>query len=111
MKYGSKLEFFANLEAEGHHVPALDTRPKLFEDLVEDFNVFIELSASRHWDSMSGVPHPINFTEIESYLRIYDVIDQTQKMRLIKRIKLMDQVYLEYNREQHGRHTDNTKRK
>ncbi|HUT42742.1 MAG TPA: hypothetical protein VMW95_00290 [Desulfobacterales bacterium] len=111
MKYGSKLEFFANVEAEGGHIPALDDRPRLFEDLVEDFNIFIELSLGRQWDSMAGFPHPIKFSEIDAYLRIYDVNDQAQKLRLINRIKFMDQVYLEYHREQHGRHTDNTRRK
>ena len=110
MKYGAQLEFFYNVEAEGGYIPALDTRPKLFEDLVEDFNIFIELSSSRQWDSMAGIPHPIKFSEIEAYLRIYDVIDQTQKLRLIKRIKFMDQVYLEYHRKKDGGHTDNSGR-
>jgi len=89
----------------------LDTRPKLFEDLVEDFNIFTDLSSGRKFDSMSGTPHPISYIEIEAYLRIYNVDDQAQKLRLINRIKFMDQVYLEYHRKKDGGHTDNTRRK
>ena len=108
MKYGSKLEFFYNVEAEGGYIPALDTRPKLHDDLVADFNIFHDLSKSRQWDGMSGTPHSISFSEIEAYLRLHEVDDQTQKIRLINRLSFMDQIYCDYHRKKHGGHTDNT---
>ena len=110
MKYGSQLEFFENVEAEGGHIDALDRRPRIHADLVNDYNVFIELSEMRRWDSMSGTPSQIQFSEIEAYLRLYEVNDQTQKLRLIKRLRFMDNIYLEYYRKKDGRHKHNSKR-
>jgi len=89
----------------------LDSRPRLFDDLVVDFNIFIELSESRDWDSMAGMPKMISFTEIEAYLRLHAIIDQLQQQRLIKRLKILDNIFCEYYRKKHGGHTDNTRRK
>ena len=96
------------MEAEGGYIPALDTKPKLYNDLVEDFNIFLDLSGNRQWDGMAGIPHSILFSEIEAYMRLHEIDDSNH--RLLKRIVFMDQIYCEYHRKNHGRHTDSTGR-
>jgi hypothetical protein len=82
----------------------------LFDDLTEDFNIFIELSASRQWDSMAGLPQPLRFSELEAYMRLQRIENPLQQQRLLKRLQFMDQTYCNYYRENHGGHTDNSKR-
>ena len=96
------------MEAEGGHIPALDLRPKLHEDLKEDFDIFIDLSKNRQWDSMAGTPHSIQFSEIESYMHLYEIEDPDR--RLLKRLVFMDQIYCEHYRKNHGGHTDTPRR-
>ena len=60
----------------------------------------------RKWDSMSGIPLPIQLSEIESYMRLEEIKGPIEQQRLIKRLKTMDKIYREY----YGRHQHNAGR-
>jgi len=77
----------------------MEDRPILHEDLINDYSVFIELSKKRRIDGMSGHVFYINFSEIESYLRLMEIKDPDQRQRLIKRIEFMDNIYCKHSNE------------
>jgi len=54
---------------------------------------FVELSAHRNIDGMSGYIFPIHFSEIETYMRIKQIEDLSDRKHFIARIKFMDNVY------------------
>ena len=58
---------------------------------------------------MAGMPKMISFTEIEAYLRLHGISDSMQQQRLIKRLKILDNIFYEYYRKKHGGHTDKPK--
>lgn len=77
----------------------MDDRPILYEDLLNDYTVFTELSRKRRIDGMSGYVFPINFSEIESYFRLMKIENFHQQQRLIKRIEFMDDIYCKHSNE------------
>jgi len=81
------------LQKEGHDVPAMDNRPILYDDLLNDYTIFTELSKTRRVDGMSGYVFHIEFSEIEAYLQLMEISDFHQRQRLIKRIEFMDSTY------------------
>jgi hypothetical protein len=97
LAYGKKLEWFLQLEAEGHHVERLDNKPSLYDDLVLDYKAFIALNNSRP----AGLsPSSIPLTEILAYMRIFEINDYDQRLEFLKNIRILDAVYLNFIKDQ-----------
>ena len=73
----------------------MDKKPVLYEDLFNDYEIFIKLSSQRRIDGMSGYVFPIKFSETEAYLRLLKITNLDQRQRLLERIELMDKIYCE----------------
>lgn len=82
------------LEADGHHIPELEKKPELYNDLVMDYQAFAVLSSSRRM-GMSIAPIPIS--EILAYANYCYITDYEQRDVFLRRIKLLDRVFLEWH--------------
>jgi len=81
------------LEADGNQVEALETKPTLYLDLINDYRAFIVLSASR---SISMAEGPIPLSEIYAYMQIFEINKYDQRKLFLKRIRFMDKIYLDF---------------
>jgi len=89
------LSWFLQLAAEGKITPALEKKPALYPDLVPDYKAFIILSASRRIGMVEG---PIPISDIKAYCEMFDITDYDQKRQFLKRIKILDRTYLEFDK-------------
>ena len=72
----------------------MEDRPVLYRDLRQDYEAFHVLSSSRHIGMGGASPIPIS--QIESYMRIFEITDLAEKKFFIYRIRLIDHLYLEW---------------
>ena len=89
--------FQASLEKakkRGAHIPALDSFVEPYEDLIDVWRGFFELSASRTQGSMSM--NPIQPTNIVAWLDINGVIDIEERRRYYELITILEVNYLKY---------------
>lgn len=80
-----------DLEAEGKEVRALQDMPDLFPDLIQDWEVFWEMSESRP-ASMEGIA-AIPMSEIVSYLELWNIRNLGARITFANRIRTMDRTY------------------
>jgi hypothetical protein len=90
------------LERDGHFIAELEKKPTLYPDLHLDYRAFTVLSASRR-SSMAVAPIPIS--EILAYARYHYITDQVQREIFLRRIKILDGVFLDW----HKKHFDSDK--
>ena len=93
MKYGSKFEWFLQLEKDGQRVEALDKKPVLYRDLENDYRAFIALNASRPIGMVEGA---IPLSEIYAYMQIFEISNYDQRKLFIQRIRFLDKIYLDF---------------
>jgi hypothetical protein len=72
----------------------MEERPVLYRDLRQDYEAFHILSSSRPVGMGGASPIPIS--EIESYMRIFEITEMHEKKFFIYRIRLIDHLYLEW---------------
>ncbi len=77
----------------GLSVPEDSIRPELYEDLIDAFQIFVELTASRSYSAF-GHPLGIRATEIESTLNLYDI--RQGRDELTKLIRSLDAAWIEW---------------
>ena len=93
MRYGHQVKFFENLITDGNPVPALDTRPELYSDLIWQWEAYCMLDNCRSM-GFSG-PDPIKYSEIQAMANEFELTTD-QRLRFFKRIKFLDQVYFKF---------------
>lgn len=72
----------------------MESRPRLAPDLRPFYEAFWTLSAARQ----SGFGHqPLQLTELEAYIRLFDVQDRKRFVRLIQ---VLDKTWLTHQKEQ-----------
>lgn len=71
----------------------METRPTLYSDLQNDWNIFWDLCSRRKVDSMAGRMERISYLEIEAYMRIHDINNGVERTRLLDRIDFLDKIY------------------
>jgi hypothetical protein len=72
----------------------MEDRPVLYRDLRQDYEAFHVLSSSRPIGMGGASPIPIS--QIESYMRIFEITDLREKKFFIHRIRLIDHIYLDW---------------
>ena len=98
LEYGNKNEWFEKLEEQGEpDIPALDTRPSLYPDLLLDWRAFHEISSSR--PSGFGLSY-IPLSQILAYMLIHGIVDYEERKELIKRIHILDNTFMAYHAEE-----------
>lgn len=101
LKYGSKLEWFEDLEAqEERPIPALDSKPTLYPDLVLDWEAFWTISSSRQIGMSLG---SIQISEVLAFMEMFGIDDYDQRKAMLRRIQVLDSAYLEYFAEKEKR--------
>jgi hypothetical protein len=77
----------------GQHVEALLTKPTLYDDLVNDYRAFIDLSASRQTGMVEGA---IPLSEIYAYMQIFEIAVYAQRKLFLQRMRFLDKIYLDF---------------
>ncbi len=62
LKHGKNYEWYLQLQAEGKSIPALDSKPELYTDLIPIWNAFITVSQTE-----------VTLREIQAYLELYEI--------------------------------------
>jgi hypothetical protein len=75
-------------------VPALNSKPELFEDLIPVWNAFQELSVGRHY-SMAG-PSGLTSSEITAWLDLEEINDGDTRRFFHRMIRAMDASFLHH---------------
>lgn len=94
------MRFFYNLVFEGTHVPALDSKPNLFDDLIWIWDAFCTLSGCRSF-GMNG-PHAISFSEIQAMSNELEIKGET-RTRFFNRMTFLDRIFIEHCQKQTGK--------
>ena len=91
MKYSERLEWFYELESDGHKVPALEEEPELLPEVEYYWRAFSRLSSSRSSGFSIGY---IAFSEIVLYLNEYCIESLEDRQDYIKWIQFIDNTYI-----------------
>lgn len=83
-------------QKRGKHIPALLARPKLSFRQSYYLNAYREIASSR--PTSQGVGMPIPVTEIESYCRLFRIIEVEESAELLMHIQALDNVFMEHQR-------------
>jgi len=73
--------------------PCWDNRPELYEDLIEVWEAFQDLSACR---TCGFGPNPIAWDQMYAWLRVHEVNDVEVRKDFCRLIMAMDRVFLEH---------------
>lgn len=76
---------------DGEHIPALETRPDLYSDLMWQWEAYCMLDNCRSM-GFSG-PDPIKYSEMQAMANELQVNDRA---RFFKRIKFLDHIYFKF---------------
>lgn len=81
-------------------VRALNDRPTLLPDLIQDMQAFWDLNLSRP-EGLSAI-RAIPLTEIESYMNIWNITGMHERVFFMRRIRLMDSILMKVANETKG---------
>ncbi len=99
MRWGSNKEYLLKLEEQGENIPALQATPELRGYLIPYWQAFNILSPSRQIGLGVGA---IPLSEIEAYIRLYEITDSEEKEELLYFIREMDGVFLKHHKKDKG---------
>ena len=80
------------MQAKGKTIQALDTKPKLFDDLIYYWNGFNQLSQGRR-AGFSG-PQSLALSDIVAWLDLYGIVNSDNRLEFYELMLAMDLVFM-----------------
>jgi|GEM_PF-5238538 len=78
--------------------------PELYPDLVLDYEAFWILNSTRTYGM--SMPNPISMSEIKNFMDIFDINEFESKKNFVRRIKILDNAYLNAIHEKQKKNAD-----